>query len=320
MSVRATLPRIHQLVDEHPCKFKPVYYSMFVEPVRDALRAAGVEVEDPVSIERGVIARFEWPDGKRCRVLVDYADQVHVDGLVRFAMEQPSGEFDLVAKMKPCDRFAQEYAEYPRPVVPWGYLIAPTHSGEALECIADRAWFLDALENEHGTFSSSLREMQDQELSAGGGPNLVTRGVYHAKHHCPERMRFFDPELFDGEKTDVGFRDHIAKLARSGAMLNLCGPDNTIDRKVVEACAIGVPIVSNDGLKDLRLPWGRRFVHGENVWFVNSIEEVKRIARDGLPRETRKVLSAGGRALYEACFRPASVGQWMVQCAREHAR
>ena len=308
MGVRVTLPLGDQLVDEHPCTFKKVYYAMFVEPVRDALRAVGIEPEPAPQVERGVIARFEWPDGKRCRVLVDYADQVHVDGLVKFA----EGEFDLVAKMKPCDRFAKEYDAYHKPIVPWGYLIAPTHSGEVKECMEDRRWFFGDLD--------SLRTYQDLALASGtSGTKLVTRGAFHAMHHCPERQRFFDPELMQGEKTDRNFREHMREVALSQAILNLCGPDNTIDRKVVEACAIGVPIVSNDGLKDLRLPWGRRFVHGDNVWFVNSTAEVKQIMVEGLPLEVRRDLSAGGRALYEACFRPASVGHWMLQCAREHA-
>jgi len=308
--LRVTLPQREELVHEHPCWFKPIYYASYVEPIKDALHAVGVDVEPAGREERGVILRFEWPDGVRVAAIVDYADQVHIDGLVKYA----SGDFDFVFKMKPCERFAAEYDIYPQRVHPWGYLIAPANSGDPEECNADRAWF-------HANLVA-LRRMQEKRLQGASdftGATLLTRGAYHAMHHCERRRNFFDESLFQGEKTERSFKEHIGDLARSGAMLNLCGPDVTIDRKVVEACAIGVPLVSDDGLRDLRLPWGKRFVHGENVWFVENVAQVKVIARDGLPEDLRRKLSAGGRELYDACFAPVAIGQWMLQVAREEA-
>lgn len=311
----ATFPRREDLCQDHPCNFKPVYYAMFAESVRGALVAAGISVSDPEEKEHGLVIRFAMSDGSAVSALVDYADQVHVDGLVEHAMKEDHRRLDIVFKMKPCDRFSKEYEEFTErtglPILPWGYVIAPTHSGDPVECVQDREWFFANVLH--------LRAEHRKVIESGcGSPPLMTRGSFHALHHCPERRRFFDGRLFQGEKTEVAFRQHMLDVARSGAILNLCGPDNTIDRKVVEACAMGVPIISNDGLRDLRLPYGCRFSHGENVWFVNSAEEAISAA-NSFGRQTRDRLSAGGIALYERCFRPESVGRHMIERVIESA-
>lgn len=312
--IRVTIPNREELDAAHPCSFKAIYYASYVEPIKDALRAVGVEPEPAGRAERGITLRFEFPDGKRVAAIVDYADQVHVDGLVKFAR----GDFDFVFKMKPCDRFEHEYVANPERIYPWGYLIAPANTGEPEDCNAERHWFFNqALCHGWGEpHDDSLRYVQEcvQKYPDTAARHLVTRGSYHAMHHCERRRLFFDDSLFQGEKSEMAYREHIRDVARSEAMLNLCGPDVTIDRKVVEACAIGVPIVSDDGLRDLILPWGRRFVHGENVWFVENLQQVKQIAKEGLPAETRARLSAGGIALYDACFAPVAIGQWMLKC------
>jgi hypothetical protein len=302
----ARVPRSDQLVAEHPCFFKPVYYAMFVEPIKDALRAAGCDVRDAEGIENGVIVQFEFPDGVKTRAIVDYADQVHIDGLVKFA----EGNFDFVFKMKPCDRFTLEYEEYVRDanivsIYPYGYVIAPTYSGDPDDCNANRRWFFKELE--------SLADYRRGRPSR----NLLTRGAFHAMNACPERQRLYDPDYDQGGK-DFDYQQHIREVAAAGFVLNACGPDNTIDRKVVEFCAIGSVILSNDGLKDLRLPWGGRFVHGENVWFVSTPQDVK-TAVATMTEETRQKLIAGSRALWDRCFEPTSIGQWLLKCAAEEA-
>lgn len=309
--LRVTIPRREELHPEHPCNFKPIYHAMFVEPVADALRAVGVEVEPAGRLERGVMLRFAFADRRHVNVLVDYADQVHVDGLVEFALN--GGEpIDLLLKMKPCDRYGAEYAAWEAKhgcrVLPFGYVVAPTVNGEPDDCIDNRRWFHDNL--------ADLRKVQDAAIREDRG-GLMTRGSYHAMHHCPERRRFYDERLYQGEKTERPFVEHVLELAASRCMLNLCGPDNTIDRKVVEALAIGIPIVSNDGLKDLRLPWGRRFAHGENVLFVENVEQA--LAWRSMDQATRRTLCHAGRELYEAVFAPRSLGHWMLKCAMEHA-
>lgn len=320
MPIIVTVPRSDQLVPEHPCckTFKPIYYASFVEPIKAHLRAAGVEVLDAEKIERGVILRFTFPDGTKTSAIVDYADQVHIDGLVKFA----EGEFDFVFKMKPCDRFEKEYDEYTRqtlrtgaletPIHPYGYVIAPTYTGDPDDCNANREWFMERL--------SSLRVIRDRSprwMLGTSHSDLLTRGAFHAMGACPERQRLYDPDYDQGGK-DFDYQQHIREVASAGFVLNACGPDNTIDRKVVEFCAIGSVILSNDGLKDLRLPWGGRFVHGENVWFVSSPAEVKGAVAT-MPEETRQKLIAGSRALWDRCFEPASIGQWLIRCATEEA-
>jgi hypothetical protein len=298
----ARVPRRDQLVAEHPCFFKPVYYAMFVEPIKDALRAAGCEVRDAEGMEKGVIVQFEFPDGVKTRAIVDYADQVHIDGLVKFA----EGNFDFVFKMKPCDRFYDEYAEMEfGPIYPYGYVIAPTYSGDPDDCNANRRWFFNELE--------SLADYRRGRPSR----NLITRGAFHAMNSCPERQRLYDPDYDQGGK-DFDYQQHIREVAAAGFVLNACGPDNTIDRKVVEFCAIGSVILSNDGLKDLRLPWGGRFIHGENIWFVSTPADVKNAVAT-MDEATRQKLIAGSRALWDKCFEPTSIGQWLLKCAFEEA-
>lgn len=279
---------------------------MFVEPVKDALRAAGCEVRDAEGPERGVIVQFEFPDGIKTRAIVDYADQVHVDGLVDFAL----GEFSFVFKMKPCDRFADEYAQRAFPIYPYGYIIGPTYSGDPDECVANRKWFFDNLGG-----LRTMRYKADQGATDFVGTKLLTRGAFHAMGACPERQKLYDPSYDQGGK-EFDYRQHIREVARAGFVLNACGPDNTIDRKVVEFCAIGCVILSNDGLADLRLPWGGRFVHGENIWFVKTPADVL-TAVATMDEATRQRLIAGSRALWDRCFDPASIGAWMLKCAFE---
>jgi hypothetical protein len=326
-----TVPRSDQLVPEHPCcaTFKPVYYAMFVEPIKEHLASVGCEVRDAEQVERGVILRFTFPDGQKVSAIVDYADQVHIDGLVKFA----EGEFDFVFKMKPCDRFDEEYEFYSQntltapPIHPYGYVIAPTYQGDPDDCNANRKWFMKALDHDPElrkecgvptttagvAFQGGLRMERDLAHTR----NLLTRGAFHAMGACPERQKLYDPDYDQGDKS-YDWKKHMYDVAAAGFVLNACGPDNTIDRKVVEFCAIGSVILSNDGLKDLRLPWGGRFVHGENVWWVSSPAEVRDVVAN-MTEETRQKLIAGSRALWERCFAPASIGAWLVKCATEEA-
>jgi hypothetical protein len=294
---------------------------MFVEPIKEHLASVGCEVRDAEQLERGVILRFTFPDGAKVSAIVDYADQVHIDGLVKFA----EGAFDFVFKMKPCDRFDDEYVEYAyppqvekyirrRPIYPYGYVIAPTYQGDPDDCNANRKWFIE--------LRPYLAGLRDNSTGIGIRPEnppvkLLTRGAFHAMGACPERQKLYDPDYDQGGKC-FDFKQHMIDVARAGFVLNACGPDNTIDRKVVEFCAIGSVILSNDGLKDLRLPWGGRFIHGENVWWVNSPAEV-RDAVATMPEETRQKLIAGSRALWERSFAPAAIGSWLVKCAMEEA-
>jgi len=302
-----TIPRRDQLVAEHPCFFKSVYYAMFVEPIKEHLAAVGCEVRDAEQVERGVILRFTFPDGAKTSAIVDYADQVHIDGLVKFA----EGNFDFVFKMKPCDRFDREYYEFMeetgRKVYPYGYVIAPTYTGDPDDCNANRKWFMENL------WLNLWGERQNHRDTR----NLLTRGAFHAMGACPERQKLYDPDYDQGDKS-YDWKQHMVDVARAGFVLNACGPDNTIDRKVVEFCAIGSVILSNDGLKDLRLPWGGRFVHGENVWWVSSPAEVRDVVAN-MTEETRQKLIAGSRALWERSFAPAAIGSWLIKCATEEA-
>lgn len=300
--IRVTVPCMDELVGEHPCRFKPIYYASYVTPVIEALKAVGLDPRPADRVERGVIVRFTFPDGRRVGAIVDYADQTHVDGLVRYA----DGEFDFVFKMKPCERHAAEYDAAKWPILPWGYLIAPANTGEPADCDEERRWFVRSL--------GELRKIQDR---AGHADGLMTRGSFHAMHHCVRRRQFFDAAYFQGEKWEVPFRQHMEDVARAGALLSLSGPDETIDRKVVEALAIGVPLVSDDGILDLMLPWGGRFVDGENVYIVRTVNEVRLVAAEGLPPQTRARLREGQRALYARSFDPQSIGLWMLKCAME---
>lgn len=298
-----TFPERQDLPPEHPCWFKPNYWGMYAAAVKEQLFAAGYDIRRPEHPEPGIILRMR--EGERgVAAIFDYADQWHVDGLVKYARERT--EIDVVFKHKLCGRALAEYRAYDRPLVPAGYFTAPSDDGTLEEPIAHREWFSENL--------ARLRARRSRV-----GPNLprsnllMTRGSFHAAHVCPERERHFHRAIFQGEKGDVPWRRHMEDLADSAWLLNLCGPDNTIDRKVVEATLIGVPMISNDGLEDLLLPWGARFVHGKNVHFIKSTDEIVDIALGPrsieLSNEMRPAVLEVGRVAFDK----ASIGGWIAR-------
>ena len=108
----------------------------------------------------------------------------------------------------------------------------------------------------------------------------------------------------------------LESVARSAWTLNLCGSGNSLDRKVVELCAIGCAIISDRGLADLELPYGRRFVHGENIWFIDHPDELQAIP-DLITDDLRRRLVAGSRQIYAECFEDGALGRWYLQMVQQ---
>jgi hypothetical protein len=98
--------------------------------------------------------------------------------------------------------------------------------------------------------------------------------------------------------------------------LNLCGNGNSIDVKVAQFLAAGTAIISDRGLEDLELPWGKRFIHGENIWFVDQPRDVK-LAMEHLTGDRWRRLVDGSRELYDQCFHPEALGRWYLRCASQ---
>jgi hypothetical protein len=124
----------------------------------------------------------------------------------------------------------------------------------------------------------------------------------------PNRVRF--KEWAERRPALTG-ADYLRALATHRWMLNVCGSGSSIDRKVVDACAIGCAIVSDRGLEDLELPWGGRFVHGENVWFVDGPEDVGG-AIEQITGDCWRKLVAGARRIYDEHLAPRRLGKWFL--------
>jgi len=273
----------------HPCYFKTrsEYWETYTGPVRRALATLDIPWNAPPEPEHGLVIRWGFPD----RTIVagvcysDYPDLAPWAG----------STIDLLMKMKyHPDR--EQTAEITFPVYPGGFCLAVgAGTGDTNAFLADEL--------------SILRETKDTAQI----PKLFTTGACrHFNTYIPNRKRF--------EKICVNDWLDPAKywwhLATHKWMLNVCGNGYSIDRKTVEACAIGCAIISDRGLEDLALPDGNYFIHGDNIWFVDGPDDVAS-AMEAIDGPTWERLVASSRALYESCFSPESMGAWYLKCAQE---
>jgi hypothetical protein len=217
--------------------------------------------------------------------------------------------------MKYCERarasYAQEEARGVR-VIPGGYIVAPGSSFGVGAVAPSRALFLSSI--------NALRSARDDATTRREyAHNLLTVGAFHARNRCPERAGPYTSSLYQGERNAMKPGDYFHAIARSRCVLNLCGPENTIDRKVVEFCGVGAAIISNRGLSDLVLPRGYRFTHGHNIIYADGAPCISRWA-DDIPRELELSLVANTRDLFDNVFLPAALCGWYLQSVRRHMR
>jgi len=295
---------------------RPFYWTCFIEPAIEALELHGVQVTERAHDLPAPVIEFDF-GSSTCVALLDYSDFPEFVEPWSTYLADEKNRCDVVLKMKYCTRFQREYDACRSKVMPVGYIVGP----DSKNMTADRAWLV-----EHA------REVRLRALEDGLKYLFDLDGVFHAQSVSPERARFMDAAMeavreekyrhhtsianVKGKRTE--FRQHIANVAAGRFALNVCGPQNTIDRKVVEYCALGMPIISNRGLDDLVLPNGHRFEHGANVWFVDdwwrAVEATQTIDEDQYVR-----LCDGSRKLWEEVFHPRRLGQWLIEAAVGYA-
>jgi hypothetical protein len=170
----------------------------------------------------------------------------------------------------------------------------------------------------------ALKSIKDSEVQS-------SRCYFNEGHFrtitCPDKNNFPNRERFlSWIRKEYGYpekstdsRSWHKEIASNAWALNLCGQGNSIDRKVIEMCAIGTGIISDRGLEDLELPFGYRFIHGKNIWFIDDPEEIDSVVKQ-VSRETWRKLVDGSRLLYEKSLSPEAIGQWFLMCADKVAR
>ena len=295
MNIRVFVPTQGAFAETHVLRQKDQYYATFVLPILSALeQTKNVEVvlttEPQNHTPNTWLLRLDYPDIGSVKAAIDYTDTT---GL----WTQPErGSCDLLFKLKYSSRSTGTYQELERkgiPVAPGGYVLAP--DGNLGNVNAD--YLLANLDR--------LRAIQRLEEPTD---KFLTAYAYRAKESCPERQALFSPKWANQPKWP--FVQYAEKIARSRFVLNGCGPHGSIDRKVVEFCAVGAAILSGRGLEDLVLPNCGRFLHGKNVWFVDTIQDIDKALR--MDENQRRTLVDGSTVLFDRVFSRKIMGNWFV--------
>lgn len=299
-------------VPAHPLRFKArsEYFSTYVPTVIRAIQTIGVPVIRAPGLLRDFVLEWDFgPELQVVRTLVDYSDYFYQRGPI--LGEPVHGSFKykhhpsraLTAKPE-----APVSMETTYPVVAGGFpLSLGAGTGDT-----DR-FLVEVL--------PVLRERKDTPPQA---PGLFFNDSHFRKfagqkgpYQSPNRPRF--AAAFDGKGLGkLTPQEYMEGIASHRWFLNVCGNGYSIDRKVVEACAIGTGIVSDRGLEDLELPWGGRFIHGENILFVDSPEEVIPMIASQSEADWRRLVS-NSRATYEWSFHHEALGRWYFEKAVEWA-
>jgi hypothetical protein len=280
----------------HPLAFKSrtEYWNCYGEGILEALRTTGIPLNSPTVPQYSFTAAFNYDD-RPIRLGICYSDRgpdptdwPEVDGI-------------LAMKWHPARKRAFEM-----PIFPAGFplTVDQGHSGSR----AFRARL------------SELRALRDGvQIDDLMFNRFYFRTVGHVSpENYPKRLVF--AEALAGHRYSHGGimeadKWHTA-LATHRWCLNLCGSGNSIDRKVPIMCAIGSAIISDRGLEDLELPWGGRFVHGENIWFVDGPKDLPK-ALSSISGEMWRRLVDGSRKLYDECLSAEARGAWYLKCAGE---
>lgn len=281
-------------IAEHPLNNRDEYWGTYGAFVPRALQTLGIPVVAPAKPAENFVIEWFFDDGGCLRTGVSYSDFARI-------FDSSTG-VDAIFKQR-CHSTRAADAMPPIPVAPGGFGLAVASS------YGDNDIFISKN-------LPRLRQIKDQEMQATtiffNAGHFRTVGVTGPDNY-PNR-RWFREALDGGPVQPSGL--WLESAARSAWVLNLCGSGNSIDRKVVELCAIGCAIVSDRGLEDLELPYGKRFVHGENVWFVDDPEDLLAVPEIVVGEVWRRLVD-GSRSLYESCFRPDSLGRWYLAMAQE---
>lgn len=295
--VRVTCPLVREdMAVEHQLYWKPrgEYWHTYAGPVIRALQTLdNVELVAPDKPLERFTLTWEFPGCPPIKTAVDYRDEATVEWW-------RGVDVQAVFKMK----YHPSRIDAPLdiPIYPGGFCLAvDAGKGDTDDFLAKELENLRALKAGPQVDEVFYNRFTFRWFSSVRLENRIAWG----KFFNPRRGRLPQDQFFD-------------KLARCKFTLNCCGNRWSIDRKVVEALAIGCVIISDRGLEDLELPWGHRFEHGENILFVDKPEDVAPLAASVSERQWRTISQAAIR-LYRGAFAPGTMGDWYLKCAKEVA-
>jgi len=281
---------------------RDAYYYTYVWPIYQMLQLLpDVDMQPWGGIQQEVLPdgchyRMRWTlDGQSYLVGVDFTD-----GRDMWLDPEKTRDLLVLFKFKHCERGRPTYDAAHCPVVPGGYITAPATAGD--DSVANA--FLNGL-----PLSRFIRDSQEPV------EGLYVRHVFNASAVCPARRRFHGqiPESIrqlGSEGKKVRFDVHMREAARARCVLNLSGPEETIDRKLVEYAAVGSAIISDRCVHDLNLPYGFRFVHKENIYFVDEPSELEEAVEWCSKTANWEQLVRGSRELYDVALSRASMAEW----------
>ncbi len=288
------------LSPEHPLRDRPRYWDTYAAGLVRALSLLGrpvvsPEVPEPFDGSHTFRTTWRFSGGARCVLGVNYSDygpesMDPVDGLMAMRWHP---------NRKANRRFAQR-------VFPAGFPLSIGWSRADPESFLTDLPRLRRLKDETS---------QEQRVYFNRG-HFRTGDGFSTPDRFPNRWRFEAALLEMGMAMppEVDAAPWHQSIASNAWALTLCGEGNSIDRKVVELCAIGTGIFSDRGLEDLLLPWGSRFVHGENILFVDDPAEMLRLAAKTEPAQWRRLVD-GSRAVFDHALSPSKIAEWFLHCA-----
>lgn len=293
--VRIVCPlRNTDFVAEDPLNYRPEYWATYGAFIPRALRTLGIPLYAPEQPADEFAIEWHFADGRCLKTGFSYSD-------LYWDFDSSLG-MDALFKL----RFHPTRGANGRPRIPaaasgFGLAVSGGYGD-------NDAFVAQAL--------PALRHIKDHEPQAAtlfhNAAHFRTIGEASAETY-PNRERFrIALGVPRGDFEPAG--RWLEGVARSAWTLNLCGSGNSIDRKVVELCAIGCAIISDRGLEDLELPNGRRFVHGENIWFVDGPEELQAVPELVVGERWRRLVD-GSRQIYADCFEAGALGRWYLDNA-----
>jgi hypothetical protein len=297
--VRIVCPlRSSDFVAEDPLNYRAEYWATYGAFIPRALRTLGIPLSAPAQPADEFAIEWHFDDGRCLKTGFSYSD-------LYWDFDSSLG-MDALFKL----RYHPSRGANGRPRIP----AAPSGFGLAVSGgYGDNDAFVAQTLPE-------LRRIKDHEAQAPtlfyNAAHFRTIGEASAETY-PNRERFRTALGVPRGDFEPAAR-WLEGVARSAWTLNLCGSGNSIDRKVVELCAIGCAIISDRGLEDLELPNGRRFVHGENIWFVDDPQDLQAVPELVVGDRWRRLID-GSRQIYADCFEAGALGRWYLHNAQAWA-
>lgn len=290
------------IAETHPLRFSAVheYFHTYVTPIRQALVAAGYRLTAPEVPVNRYMGKFTVY-GEQVVAKWDYSDEMGIDNTGGIGFDG----VDLVFKMK-ChpERVGAEhlgdgeyrYPDCPVPVFPGGFVLAVgAGHGDTIR------WMRDTL--------PELRREKDEEEQRN--EYMARFGFRLARVPLPQRSEFQQLDRWNNLRVPV--EQYHRELAGYRFFLNLCGNGNSVDRKVIEAMAIGVCMITTPGLADMRWPFNEKLCEGEHYLPIEHPDEIDGIM-DSVDSEKWRFMVNSTREFFDNYLAPQALGFWFTTC------